>query len=115
MKKIINLALVVLLLTTFNVSANNVNSFEEDLPKAVKVMSEMIKKNLEGFEIENDELVHVVFTVNSDNELVILNVKTKDNAIKEYVKSTLNSLKIEDANLFVGKNYSIKINFTKSN
>jgi hypothetical protein len=115
MKKIINLVLVVLLLTTFNVSANNVISFEEDLPKAVKVMSEMIKKNLENFEFENEALVDVIFTVNSDNELVILNVKTNDIEIKEYIKSTLNSLKIEGANLYVGKNYSIKINFTKSN
>jgi len=115
MKKIINLVLVVLLLTTFNVSANNVTSFEEDLPKAVKVMSEMIKKNLENFEFENEALVDVVFTVNSDNELVILNVKTNDIEIKEYIKSTLNSLKIEEANLFVGKNYLIKINFTKEN
>ena len=115
MKKIINLVLVVLLLTTFNVSANNVNSFEEDLPKAVKVMSEMIKKNLEGFEFENDALVDVLFTINSDDEIVILNVKTNDSEIKEYIKSTLNSLKIEEANLFIGKNYLIKINFTKSN
>ena len=44
MKKIINLVLVVFVLTTFHVSANNVTSFEEDLPKAVKAMSEMIKK-----------------------------------------------------------------------
>jgi hypothetical protein len=115
MKKITNLVLVVLLLTTFNVSANTITSFEEDLPKAVKVMSEMIKKNLEDFEFENEALVDVVFTVNSDDELVILNVKTNDSEIKEYIKSTLNSLKIEDANLYVGKNYTIKINFTKSN
>lgn len=96
-------------------SAKNVTSFEEDLPKAVKVMSEMIKKNLENFEFENEALVDVIFTINSDNELVILNVKTNDSEIKEYIKSTLNSLKIEDANLYVGKNYSIKINFTKGN
>lgn len=115
MKKIINLVLVVFVLTTFKVSANNVTSLEEDLPKAVKVMSEMIKKNLENFDFENEALVDVVFTVNSDNELVILNVKTNDLEIKDYIKSTLNSLKIEDANLFVGKNYSIKINFTKGN
>lgn len=114
MKKIINLVLVVLLLTTFNVSANNVTSFEEDLPKAVKVMSEMIKKNLENFEFENEALVDVLFTINSDNEIVILNVKTNDSEIKDYIKSTLNSLKIEEANLFVGKNYLIKINFTQS-
>ncbi|MES2863965.1 MAG: hypothetical protein V4666_07585 [Bacteroidota bacterium] len=113
MKKIINLVLVVLLLTTFNVSANTVTSFEEDLPKAVKVMSEMIKKNLENLEFENEALVDVLFTINSDNEIVILNVKTRDIEIKEYVKSTLNLLKIEEANLFVGKNYTIKINFTK--
>ena len=108
MKKIINLVLVVFVLTTFHVSANNVTSFEEDLPKAVKAMSEMIKKNLEDFEFENEALVDVVFTVN-------LNVKTNDSEIKEYIKLTLNSLKIEDANLYVGKNYTIKINFTKSN
>jgi len=114
MKKIINLVLVVLLLTTFNVSANTITSFEEDLPKAVKVMSEMIKKNLENLEFENEALVDVIFTVNSDNELVILNVKTNDSEIKDYIKSTLNKLKIEDANLYVGKNYKIKINFTKS-
>lgn len=115
MKKIINLVLVVLLLTTFNVSANTITSFEEDLPKAVKVMSEMIKKNLEDFEFENEGFVDVLFTVNSDDELVILNVKTDDSEIKKYIKSTLNSLKVEDANLYVGKNYSIKINFTRSN
>ena len=115
MKKIINLVLVVFVLTTFNVSAKNVTSFEEDLPKAVKVMSEMIKKNLEDFEFENEGFVDVLFTVNSDDELVILNVKTDDSEIKKYIKSTLNSLKVEDANLYVGKNYSIKINFTRSN
>lgn len=114
MKKIINLVLVVLLLTTFSVSANNVNSFEEDLPKAVKAMSEMIKKNLENFEFENEASVDVLFTINSDDEIVILNVKTNDSEIKEYIRSTLNSLKIEEANLFVGKNYLIKINFTQS-
>ena len=113
MKKIINLVLVVFLLTTFNVSANNVISYDEDLPKAVKAMSEMIKKNLEDIEFENEALVDVVFTVNSDDELVILNVKTNDVEIKRYIKSTLSSLKVEDANLYVGKNYSIKINFTK--
>jgi hypothetical protein len=53
--------------------------------------------------------------VNSDDELVILNVKTNDAEIKRYIKSTLSSLKVEDANLYVGKNYSIKINFTKGN
>ena len=115
MKKIINLVLVVLLLTTFNVSANTITSFEEDLPKAVKVMSEMIKKNLEDFEFENEGFVDVLFTVNSDDELVILNVKTDDSEIKKYIKSTLNSLKVEDANLYVCKNYSIKINFMRSN
>jgi hypothetical protein len=114
MKKIINLVLVVFVLTTFKVSANTITSFEEDLPKAVKVMSEVIKKNLENFEFEKEALVDVVFTVNSDNELVILNVKTTDKEIKDYIKSTLNSLKIEDANLYVGKNYTIKINFTQS-
>lgn len=113
MKKIINLVLVVFLVTTFKVSANNVNSFEEDLPKAVKVMSEMIKKNLEDIEFEDEAIVEVLFTVNSDDELVILNVKTKDTVVKEYIKSTLNALKVEDANLYVGKNYSIKINFAK--
>ena len=115
MKKIINLVLVVFVLTTFKVSANNVISFEEDLPKAVKAMSEMIKKNLEDIEIEEEAIVDVLFTVNSDDELVILNVKTNDSDIKEYIKSTLNSLKVEDANLYVGKNYSIKINFKRNN
>jgi hypothetical protein len=114
MKKIINLVLVVLLLTTFNVSANNVTSLEEDLPKAAKAMSEMIKKNLENFEFENDALVDVLFTINSDDEIVILNVKANDSEVKEYIKTTLNSLKIHEANLFVGKNYLIKINFTQS-
>ena len=75
----------------------------------------MIKKNLEDFEFENEGFVDVLFTVNSDDELVILNVKTDDSEIKKYIKSTLNSLKVEDANLYVGKNYSIKINFTRSN
>lgn len=115
MKKFINLVLVVLSLTTFNVSANNFLLVEEDLPKAAKVMSEMIQKNLEELEFEKEANFEIFFTVNSDSEVAILNVKSNDSELKNLVKEALNRLNVEDAKLFVGKVYSINVNIKRKN
>lgn len=110
MKKFLNiLVITVSLLATELATAKNVNTIEEDLPKATKVVNEITKEALKDISIEKEALVYVTFTVNADNELTLLDVRTADKEIKQVVKNALNSKVIEDAGLTVGKPYTMSI------
>ncbi|WP_428225078.1 hypothetical protein [Flavobacterium sp.] len=110
MKKFLNILVIALgLLTSEFANAKNVNTIEEDLPKATKVVNEITKEALKDIAIDKETVVYVTFTVNTDNEMAILNVRTTDKNIKQIVKNALNSRVVEDAGLTVGKPYTMSI------
>ena len=87
MKKVINLVVVlVCMFTSVTVFGANINLPVEDLPKATKIISEKVKISLRDIEIEKNTFVKVIFTVNSDGEIAVLDVRTKDVNLKDYIK-----------------------------
>ncbi len=51
----------------------------------------------------------VYFTVNTENEIVVLSVMTNEEVLDTYVKSRLNYIKVKDANVETGVTYKIPV------
>jgi len=60
------------------------------------------------FEIEQDCKASVSFTVNDNNEMVVLSVDTDNNRVERFVKSRLNYKKLE-ADLPGGRFYTVPL------
>lgn len=60
------------------------------------------------FKIEETVSVKVSFTVNKDNEVVVLNVDTKNKSIERYIQDRLN-YKTLDSKALVGQTYHVPI------
>ena len=112
MKKVINLMVLALFLNTATVVAKE-NVPEEDFPKAMKEISVMLNNYFEPseIEIERGTMVNVIFTVNSDNEIVVLDVRTKSKEVKNFVKSKLNNKLLNSGDLVTGKQYLFQLKF----
>lgn len=110
MKKSIALFIVVLLLNTTFVSANNSNA-KEDLPKAVKKVVKLLETTRFDVELEKEVVVKVDIKINSDNEIVVLFVGTENEAIKRFVSGKLNYKKIDAGQLKQGSEYSFFVTF----
>ena len=62
---------------------------------------------------EQDELnAWVRFTVNAEREIVVLTVRTENEAVERFVKAKLNYQPVKDANLLPGDTYEVPIRFT---
>ena len=109
MKKIIGIIVFVCSLMTVQAATVKTNLVEEDLPKLTKVVSQIAKEALKDVVVDKETTAFVTFTVNADNELVILGVRTLDKDLKQTIKMALNNKSIEDAGLIVGKPYTINI------
>ncbi|MES2811287.1 MAG: hypothetical protein V4670_02350 [Bacteroidota bacterium] len=112
MKKAIKISVLVFLMSTSMVFANGF-SFDEDFPKAMKEITTFL--NLESEVVEdmddNEKSVKVTFTITSDNEIVVLDMRTKNAEIKSYIKSSLNNKVLNSGDLIPGKHYSFKVMF----
>lgn len=72
-------------------AGNNPNS---NVPKSMVTQIEHFMKNHE-FQLEEDLVVDVTFTVNKENELVVLSVDTKKYGVKQYILEHLNYKKLD--------------------
>ena len=81
----------------------------EDFPKAMKEIMAYLQEATEETSFEERKAVKVVFTVNSDNEIVVLDVRTRDKELKSYVKSVLNNKVLSSGDLILGKQYTFKV------
>ncbi|MFK6999717.1 hypothetical protein [Flavobacterium oreochromis] len=107
MKKLINLLVVISALLSSELVIAKVFKVDEDLPKATKVITEVTKNALKDIEIEKESVAYVLFTINSDNELVVLDVKNSDKNVRQIIKSALNFKSLEEASLVAGKTYGV--------
>lgn len=110
MKKLIGLFIVVLFMNTTSVSANNSNA-TEDLPNAVKKVVRLLETTKFDVELEKEVVVKVQVKINSNDEIVVLNVGTDNDAIKKFISQKLNYKKIDAGQLKQGSEYSFYVTF----
>ncbi|AIG29725.1 hypothetical protein SL053_000908 [Flavobacterium psychrophilum] len=109
MKKLILLFVVVIMNVTF-VAAKEVNPVD-DYPKALKEITKLLGPlNIEG---EFEKTVRIKFTamVNSDNELIVLQVGTENIIFKKHIVEQLNYKKIAREIMTPGKEYTFIVKF----
>ncbi|NND16307.1 MAG: hypothetical protein HKN89_08265 [Eudoraea sp.] len=111
MKKFSLFLVAVCLLTAGSLYANN-----EPAKDPKKVLSEQIDVLLDkyAFEVEDDITAIVKFTLNSDQEIVVLIVDTENDSLEAYVKSRLNYQKVELDNFKEGRTYTVPVRITNS-
>ena len=103
-------------------TALNANTTEPTEPSS-KTTSAAVKRamNVElanllaepNFNVEQTTSVKVSFTVNSDNEVVVLNVDSKDASIEKYIQGRLNYKKL-DSKALVGQTYHVPVKLESS-
>ena len=86
----------------------------EDYPKAAKLVERYLSRIEFDVEIPNDTSIKINFTVNENNEIVILSVDTPSNSIRRTIKSTLNNKKIDAGDLIPAKEYSFVLDVKAS-
>lgn len=109
MKKLV-LLLVVVIMNVTAVSAKAVNPVD-DYPKAVKTITKLLGPLNINEEFEKTETVRFTAMVNNDNELIVLQVGTKNEVFKNHLIGRLNYQKIEKGAMVPGKLYSFIVKF----
>lgn len=76
-----------------------------------KKLSSQIHKMLEtnSFDVEDDLVANVRFTINKEGEIVVLSVDTNDEVLEGFVKGRLNYKKVELTNAKKGRVYSVPV------
>jgi hypothetical protein len=108
MKNTVKFSILVFLMSTSMVFANGITPVE-DFPRAIKEIMAYFEKATEEVGFDEQKSVKVIFTVNSDNEIIVLDVRTTDGEFKGFVKSVLNSKTINTGDLIPGKQYAFKV------
>lgn len=62
--------------------------------------------------VENDELAKVFFTINSKNEIVVLYIETKLEALEDFIKNKLNYYKVKTKKIKQGKRFAVNVRLT---
>lgn len=110
MRKISLVLVAAMLFTAGNVLANHTN------PKdPAKRLSTQIGKLLQDnfFIVENTDLTAKVrFTINEENEIVVLSVNTENDVLEAFVKSRLNYQKVQLPGIKEGRMYTIPVRIT---
>ena len=109
MKKLMLLLGVLLLNVTF-AKANDVLPVD-DYPKAVKNITKLLGSLTITEEFEKAETIRFTAMVNNNDELVVLQVNTKNEAFKNYLVQKLSYQKIEKGIMTAGKLYSFVVTF----
>ncbi|MFT4610969.1 MAG: hypothetical protein ACJA1H_000680 [Glaciecola sp.] len=92
MKTLKILALVLAITFSSSISAST-NPLENDEPeKVTEIISELLKNPRIQFKTELSAMVE--FTVNKDNEIVVLSVSTESKTFERFIKYRLNYKKI---------------------
>ncbi len=109
MKKLILLLVVVVMNVTF-VAAKEVKPVD-DYPKAVKNITKLLGSLSINEEFEKAETIRFTAMVNNNNELIVLQIGTKNETFKNHLIEKLNYQKIENGVMVPGKLYSFIVTF----
>ena len=110
MKKVMLIALCGMLsLTSF---ANTTNELNEGDPKEkTELVSQEISKLLKhpSFSVDHNFELEVTFTLNAKNEIVVLDVNSKEDGARSYITNRLNYQILKSKELKHFKHYSVKV------
>lgn len=107
MRKISLVLVAAMLLSTGSIFAHGPK--ETDPTTSIKTQ---VKKLLRGYSIPTsgkDLTATILFTVNRENEFVVLSVETDDEVLEYFVKSRLNYHKVYSKSISEGRRYTIPI------
>ncbi|MEN8187976.1 MAG: hypothetical protein ABFR05_12675 [Bacteroidota bacterium] len=118
MKKVkILIAAFFLTILGVNASTNNISTFEENPVRPNEVLRGEIA-NLIGnefpFECEYENTIQVVFTLNSNNELIVISTDTNQKEVDHFIKNKLNYKKVSFEVNRNEKIYLVPIRVSKS-
>lgn len=104
-----HIAVAFFLLFSFTLIArNNAHSPEQTIRKRVAMLLHYPELSKNG--INKAEAV-ISFTINEDREVVVLNVITKYEFLKNFIEERLNKKKVKAENKLLLKSYTIRVSF----
>jgi hypothetical protein len=107
MRKFSLILVAATLLASGNLFANDIDKTNPQKSLATQI-GELLKENT--LLVENYDLTaKILFTVNSEAEIVVISVDTKDSDLESFVKSKLNYKKVELEEVTEGKMYMLPI------
>ncbi len=112
MKKLSVLAVAVMLLSTGSVLANDNKKAKTTSKAKTENLSTQIGKLLFSNNLTEDaegKTAQVLFTLNSEKEIVVLSVDTEDASLDAFIKGKLNYHEVEMANFEAGKKYTVSV------
>ncbi|MFT5848993.1 MAG: hypothetical protein ACJARX_001836 [Psychroserpens sp.] len=111
MKKLKMLVLVVAITFSSAMSAST-NPIEKAKPETVtETISELLKDP--GIQFDTELSAMVEFTINKDNEIVVLSVSTQSKALESFIKHRLNYKKVAQEAVGTQKNFILPVKIKK--
>ncbi len=111
MRKISLLLVAAMLLSTGSILANNPTMGKDPS----KSLSEQIKDLLRNNNFSSDEqgkTAQVLFTLNSEREIVVLSVDTDDATLDAFIKASLNYHEVDLSSFEEGKKYTVSVSIS---
>ncbi|MGB0836902.1 MAG: hypothetical protein ACPGRE_02305 [Flavobacteriaceae bacterium] len=108
MKKVLLLCVAILTMSSAAFAA------EKTPVNPKKVLHETVDNLLGDYQVAltKDVKARVVFAVTGKNEILVVDVQTKDPQIKEYIKEKLNYNKVDDLDGVKSKLYTVHMTFS---
>lgn len=105
-------SLAVFATALFAVGTLTANTSENLNP--TKKLSAQIHQMLESnsFDVDDDLVANVRFTINKEGEIVVLSVETENETLEGFVKGRLNYQKVDLQNTKEGKLYTVPVRIT---
>lgn len=105
MKKlsVILVAFALLMGTTAFAASTSVATYKSSIAQEIE---NLLQKH--DFALEHDVMATVTFVVNEKNEIVVLNVDSKESSIIRFIRGRLNYEKLE-SNMTPGKEYTVPV------
>ena len=114
MKTFKTMVLAVAIICGTGINANTTEPTEPTAKTTSKAVKKAMNRELSNFlsdsnfEVEETVLVNVSFTVNKNNEVVVLNVDSKDASIEKFIQGRLNYRKL-DSKALIGQTYHVPV------
>jgi len=108
--KTIKLVLITAIFVCSNLVLANNENFEIKKTNKESISSEigkLLKSN--NLILNEDTLAKVYFTINQENEIVVLSVVSNSEEVQSFIKQRLNYYKTSVKDVLIGKKYLIKI------